>query len=101
MELREILDTVCELPTFLEFDRQLKTDRETAASKKLAMRSPNVSLDGWETTTMESFLEGAIAWAEETQCGESQGLSPVLPWHQFAMFHAATIHTAARRVVVR
>lgn len=41
---------------------------------------------GWENVTIESFLEAACAWAEDTQFGDSQNLRGASPWKKFATF---------------
>lgn len=41
---------------------------------------------GWENISIESFLEAALAWAESTNFGASQGLSDSNLWQKFAVF---------------
>jgi len=74
--------------SFLAFARALAADRAASvASEKPATGSPyGPEANGWENTTIESFLEGAIGWAESTGFGLAQGLSPANPWRQFAVF---------------
>ncbi len=87
MELVDALDAVVDLPTFLIFAKRLQADWEVAiANERMRPSSPYDSEYGWENTSIEDFLESAIAWAESTNCGENQGLSPGNPWKQFATF---------------
>ncbi|MBO3273704.1 DUF7660 family protein [Pseudomonas schmalbachii] len=72
MELHEQLDEVNDSATFLRFARALAADKATG--------------NGWENTTIEAFLDGAISWAEDSDFGLSQGLTPSNPWQQFAVF---------------
>ena len=37
---------------------------------------------GWVNTSLEDFLESAIAWAEDTNFGKIEGN----PWQEFAVF---------------
>jgi hypothetical protein len=52
-----------------------------------APSSPNgPTARGWENVTIESFLEAACAWAEDTNFGAAQALSDASPWKKFAVF---------------
>ena len=73
MQLHEALDSVSDAATFLTFARLLAQDRVGAAK-------------GWESETIEEFLESAIAWAEATDVGLTQGLASENPWKRFAVF---------------
>lgn len=90
MELDEQLERVTDQESFLAFMRALAQDRRSAAeaeSKNAA--SPygyGPDAGGWENTSIESFLEAAIAWAEDSNFGLKQGLAPVSPWRKFAVF---------------
>ncbi|SDH61976.1 hypothetical protein SAMN05216603_11138 [Pseudomonas benzenivorans] len=72
MELHELLDQVKDSKAFLNFARALAADKSTA--------------NGWENTTIEAFLDGAISWAESSDFGLNQRLLPSNPWQQFAVF---------------
>ena len=83
----DFLDRVHDEQSFLAFARALLADRFDALAKEQAPRpygagGPN----GWENATIEDFLEGAIAWAEASNLGLSQGLTRSNPWRRFAMF---------------
>lgn len=76
---------------FLRFVRALIADRKVAvvaeaAGTSHASRDPEG--DDWENTTIERFLEGALAWAEDTRMGETQGLTALgePSWEAFAAF---------------
>ena len=88
MQLHDALDSVSDAASFLAFARLLAEDRADEVQKEVASPAhpfgPAVS--GWETGTIEAFLEAAISWAEATDVGLSQGLSPDNPWKRFAVF---------------
>lgn len=71
VELHQQLDQVRDAKTFLAFARALAQD------------IPNSE---WENTTIEAFLDGAVAWAEASNFGVNQGLEASNPWGQFANF---------------
>lgn len=74
--------------SFLVFARVLAADRAASADQENGSSSPPYVPDanGWENTTIESFLESAIAWAEASDFGLTQGLSSSNPWQQCAVF---------------
>lgn len=76
MELHDLLDQVNDTQSFLQFANALMADR---------VATPPHSED-WQNTTIDGFLEGAIAWAQASDFGIRQGLSPSNPWHLFAVF---------------
>jgi hypothetical protein len=88
MSLNELLEEVKDQETLLHFVDVLAKDRANAVQAGTANPSSVYDKDagGWENTTIESFLEAAASWARDTNFGESQGLSPVNPWKQFAVF---------------
>lgn len=71
MELHHQLAQVSDAKTFLVFARAFVED------------IPNGE---WENTTIEAFLHGAIAWAEDSNFGVARGLQASNFWHQFATF---------------
>ncbi len=86
--IHDILEAVNDERTFLEFVRALHEDRADEVQKEKASRSNPYGLDanGWENSTIEQFLASAIAWAESTNLGLTQGLSQNNPWKRFAVF---------------
>lgn len=72
MDLHEQLAEVMDATTFLAFVHALAADKRAS--------------NDWENTSVETFLEAAIAWAEGSEFGIRQGLSPSNPWAQFATF---------------
>lgn len=88
MELNHLLDRVNDPESFLAFARALAADRANAVASEAKTPSSPFGSDagGWENTTIERFLEAAISWAEDSQFGTSQGISPQNPWKQFAVF---------------
>jgi hypothetical protein len=88
MDMASLLELVVDQPTFLAFVRALQADRAAALEMERRSRASPFGPDagGWENVTIESFLECAIAWADDSQFGASQGLSSASPWKQFAVF---------------
>lgn len=88
MNASKLLEDVEDVESFLVFARALAADR--AASVVLEKADPSSpyssNANGWGNTTIESFLESAIAWAEASDFGLTQGLSVSNPWKQFAVF---------------
>lgn len=88
MELYELLDNVHDRASFFAFVRALTIDRQ----RSVEMESQNPSspygpdAGGWENVTIEDFLKAALAWAEDTGMGVSQGLSESPSWKGFATF---------------
>ena len=81
-------DAVHDRESFLEFVRALAEDRRASvAAEREAPSSPyGPQAGGWENLTIEDFLEAAVAWAESSGMGESQGLPPGPSWQAFASF---------------
>ena len=88
MKLEELLDNVRDEKSFLEFVRALQEDREDELEKeKVNPSSPYGSgANGWENGTIESFLGAAIAWAEDSDFGNAQGLADASIWQKIATF---------------
>ena len=88
MELHKLLESVCDEESFLTFVRALQADRElSVAAEASAPSSPyGPTALGWENQTIESFLEAACSWAEDSNFGATQGLSEASPWKKFAVF---------------
>ena len=86
MELHELLEAVSDEKSFLAFVKALQEDRELAASAEKISGVLTSIQRGWENTTIESFLEAAHSWAEDTQLGATQDLANASPWKRFAVF---------------
>ena len=88
MELHEALESVSDAASFMRFARLLAADREDEVRKKASSPSSpfRSGPNGWENGTIEAFLRAAISWAEATDIGLSQGLTPDNPWKRFAVF---------------
>jgi hypothetical protein len=71
--LNEQLEGVTDEATFLAFVQALIVDRRGDA-------------EHWENKSIEDFLEGASAWAEDSGFGSQQGLLLASPWRKFATF---------------
>ncbi len=81
-------DAVHDRESFLAFVGALAADRRaSAAAERVAPSKPySPAAGGWENVTIEGFLEAALAWAESTGRGESQGLPAAPTWRGFATF---------------
>jgi hypothetical protein len=74
---------VTDRDSFLAFVRALVVDRRrSVAAERISPSSPyGPDAGGWENVTVESFLEAALAWAEDS------GRLPAEPsWQAFATF---------------
>jgi hypothetical protein len=85
-------DSVHDRESFLAFVRALVADREAAVEAE--RRQPTdprflglvQDAGGWYNFTIEEYLKAALAWAEATDMGESQGLPAGPSWKAFAAF---------------
>jgi len=86
LSLTDALEAVNDSRSFLNFVRELIADREDEVRKEREHPSSpyGPGANGWENGTIEAFLESAAAWAEDTDFGQSRGLSADNPWLQFA-----------------
>ncbi len=87
MKLESYLDKVVDEKSFLEFARALQADKEDEDHREKENPSSPYAhgLNGWENTTIDGFLESAIAWAEDSKFG--QAIEPnANPWKKFALF---------------
>ena len=87
MELESYLDNVIDENSFLVFAKALQADKEDESRKEKANPANSYSHghNGWENSTIDGFLESAIAWAKDGKFGES--LEPnANPWKKFALF---------------
>lgn len=77
------LRSVSDEASFLAFARALQADREAADSASL-------TLDGfqgeWANNSIAAFIEGAVAWAEDSDFGVRPGPKASNPWVLFATF---------------
>jgi hypothetical protein len=81
--LEDCLDQVSDRETFLTFVKALVEDRKDSIELETVNPSSPYGSEagGWENTTLESFLEAALAWAVE-----SKQLPNVASWKAFAEF---------------
>ena len=87
MDLESYLNRVSDEESFLDFVRALQADKEASSSdEKHKPSSPYGSASGgWNNVTIENFLEGAVAWASDSNFGDS--LKPTAnPWKKTALF---------------
>lgn len=74
MDISEQLKQANDSKSFLAFAQALANEQKESTTNR------------WENTSIESFLESAVAWAKDSNFGVSQGLLPSNPWLQFATF---------------
>lgn len=84
MDLQESLEQVESPETFLAFVRELIADREKEAGQPVDVFGRGVN--GWENHTIETYLEAALAWAEDSNFGKTQDFKDKSPWKLFATF---------------
>lgn len=84
MEIHEGLERVNGPKTFLEFVRLLHADR--LAEIDQPVDACGRGANGWESHTIEDFLEAAIAWGEDSDMGASQDLGDASAWKRCATF---------------
>lgn len=80
---------VTDRESFFTFVRALIADRMDSLAKEAKHPSNpwGPAANGWENTSIEAFLDAALAWAETTHMGQSQGLGDGRPsWRTFALF---------------
>jgi len=87
MTPEELVEKVTDKESFLEFVEALRNDREISEKAEVEKPSSPYGPDagGWQNTTIESFLEASIGWAEDTDFGVLR-LGDVSPWRTFAEF---------------
>lgn len=87
MELHEHLEQVTDRESFFDFVQALTKDRISAARQEAEHPSSAWNAPGgWENWTIEAFLESALAWAKDSNMGQSQGLPEEPSWKAFAVF---------------
>jgi len=87
MDLTDYLEKVKDQKTFIEFAKALQEDKKDENKKEKESPSDPYShgRNGWENTTIEGYLESAIAWAEDSDFGNRVDKKKNL-WKKFAMF---------------
>ncbi len=89
MDPGDLIDSVHDEATFLEFVECLISDRRAEVQEEPDGPSPltcGEGCRGWYNHSIEDFLEAAVAWAHATDTGTSQGLKDESPWRRFAVF---------------
>jgi hypothetical protein len=77
-------DSVHDESTFVAFARALLEDRRLASAVEDGRYG---APRGWQNDTVEDFLGGALAWAEDSNFGRTQGLTDEAnPWTRLAVF---------------
>ncbi len=85
MELIDYLNKVEDQNSFIVFVKALQADKEEENRKEILSNPYCHGWNGWENTTIEGFLESAIAWAEDSGFGDNIEKTDNL-WKKFAMF---------------
>jgi hypothetical protein len=77
-------ETVNDEQSFLAFVTALAADRRRAAG---LTSGPYGGETGWESDTIEDFLEAALNWAEDSSFGRTQGVgASASVWRRVANF---------------
>ena len=90
-DLFSLTEKVHDEETLLEFLRVLMKNREKEAEiEKKSPSSPyGAGALGWQNTTIEGYLESAIAWAEGSRESGELYSKPENPWTRMAqILHA-------------
>ena len=84
--LFQVLESVQDEETFLQFLLALRDDREASiAQEKVTPSSPcGPDAGGWENTTIERFLNTAVRWARDSVNGNPFYKKPDNPWRRCA-----------------
>lgn len=85
--LDELLGTVVDRESFLAFVKALVAARLDEVAKEKDNPSPpwSAGASGWEHGTIESYLDAAVAWVEDSQ-GTAWELPAEPSWKSFAAF---------------
>lgn len=80
-------DMVTDEESFLMFVHALEADRRLAAALEKKEANPYGTSRGWQNSSIEQFLESALAWAEDSHFGRDQNLGEEFsPWRRIAVF---------------
>lgn len=86
--LDDLLESVCDEESFLRFLFALAADREDSTAKETVQPSSPYGPDanGWENTTIDTFLFAAVQWARASEKGlPIPGyVPPSNPWRRCA-----------------
>jgi len=84
-ELWEVLQSVHDEESFLQFLLALRDDREASIEREKVNPSPPFGPEagGWENTTIEVFCDAAVAWARSSAHG-TRYKRPDNPWRRCA-----------------
>lgn len=91
-ELSQVLESVHDEETFLQFLLALRDDREAAIAQEQVTPSSPYGPDArdWENTTIERFLDTAVRWARDSVNGNPFYATPDNSWRRCAdILHAA------------
>lgn len=95
VDLSALADDVNDERSFIEFLVALGKDREQSnPAEQATSDSPSGSQgSGWENSTIESFLDAAVAWAAATESGTEYYSRPDNPWTRMAqILHSGKFH---------
>ena len=99
-QLHELAADVEDEESFIRFAKALIADRENAAKLESTSPTPGTGPDagGWENRTIEDYLDGAVAWAENSDFGRRMAfpefeMKEASEWKRFAAFlFAGKVH---------
>ncbi len=82
-KLNAALTAVCDQESFLRFVEALCADRQNVETMA---QTPDGFRGEWANQTIGDFLEAALAWAHDSECGASLATKETNPWRQCAFF---------------
>ena len=85
-DLQGLCDAVCDEDSFLRFLEALAADRADEVEREKSQPSSpyEPGANGWENGTIESFLERASAWGQDSKHGLESYEKPSNPWKRCA-----------------
>lgn len=85
-EVFEVLQSVRDEETFLQFLLALRDDREASIALEKISPSPPYGPEAreWENTTIERFFDTAVRWARDSVNGNPFYTKPDNPWRRCA-----------------
>jgi hypothetical protein len=82
-QLFTTLKSVNDEASFMNFARALLADRKAADGASI---TPDGFQGEWANNSIAAFIEGAVAWAEDSDFGVRPGPKASNPWASFAAF---------------
>ncbi len=86
IDLMQIIENVQDEESFICFLHSLMNDRlnELKKEKEFPSSPYGPGATGWQNSTIEDFIESAIAWANDTRGNSEHYTGPSNPWKRAA-----------------